>query len=128
MSILLNNTANNSSIIDIFINSLTSLNYNYGATKTYQLNLYTDSSNNQWIEGIMIVVENGVSTTYTKKQPFNYSTGIITDNSIIQYFSYIINYLTIPIEHIQISYNSVNYICEKHFVINNNKYYILTPV
>lgn len=128
MSILLNNTANNSCIVDIFINSLTNLNYNYNVTKTYELNLYTDSSNNQWIEGIMIVVENGVSTTYTKKQPFNYSSGIINDNNIIQNFSYIMNYLSLPIDRITIHYNSVNYICDHHFVINSNKYYILTPV
>ena len=128
MSILLNNTSNNSPIIEIFINSLMNFNYNYSATKTYQLNLYIDASNNQCVEGTMEVIENRVSTIYTKKQQFNYSTGIISDNDSIQNFAYIIENLTIPIDEIIVSYNSQTYKCDKSFTINDNKYYILNPM
>jgi hypothetical protein len=76
----------------------------------------------------MEVIENRVSTIYTKKQQFNYSTGIISDNDSIQNFAYIIENLTIPIDEIIVSYNSQTYKCDKSFTINDNKYYILNPM
>ena len=55
--ILLNNTSNNLNIIDTFLNSLNNLGINYNATKTYNLILSLDTSNNQWIEGNLTVTE-----------------------------------------------------------------------
>jgi len=123
--ILLNNTSTNVNIVDTFLNSLNNLGINFNSTKTYNLTFYLDSSGNQWIEGNLIVTDNGKSTSYKKIQQTNYSTGIITDNTIIQNFNYIISNLIITIDTIQISYNSNTYTCNSYFQINNNKYYIL---
>jgi hypothetical protein len=127
-TILLNNTTANINIIETFLNSLSNLGMNHNSTKLYYLNMSMDSSNNYFVEGTLIVTENNQQISYKKKQQFNYTSAIITDNIIIQNFNYIINNLTIQIDSIQILYNSNTYTCNSYFQVNNNKYYILNFV
>jgi hypothetical protein len=125
-TVLLKNTNNNVNIIE---HVLSDLRYSYEFRSNEENNVKRvecfTSNDTPKVKGI-ITINN--LTILTKETTLSYSGALITDQSIITNYQYLINNHTNNSVEYQINIDNVEYISNKYFNLNGVNFYILTTV
>lgn len=122
MTFLLKNTNENINIIDF---AFSDLRYSHEFHRdnniiNYRIECYNNG--NSKIKGIISI--NNI-TTITKETNLEYSSALITEQSLISNFQYLIDNHTNLMSEYKIKIDNDEYITNKYFNLNGMNYYIL---